>query len=167
VLDLNPTLLKSVVDATKRGLEMTGVKALPVGASRLISGMHGVSAIVGFTGQNSGSITLNLTEPAALYLGSRFLDEEHTTLTETCLDAIMEMGNIIAGSHKELLGGSEFHVAAISLPSLIYGESFSTVYARGITTVQVEFELPELTVARMQDRIFRSSISILRSSGRG
>jgi CheY-specific phosphatase CheX len=167
MLDVNTTLLKSVVNATSRGLEMTRTKAVPIGASRLSGGAHGVSAIVGFTGPNPGSMMLNLTEPAARFLGSRFLDEEHDTLTEVCLDAIMEIGNIIAGAHKEMLANTEFKVEAISLPSLIYGESFSTMYARGISTVQVEFELPDLPVAKMRDRLFRSSISLLRASGGG
>lgn len=167
MLDINATLLKSTVNATKRGLEMTRVNAVPIGASRLTGGAHGVSAIVGFTGPNTGSMMLNLTEPAALFLGGRLLEEEFTTLTEDCLDAIMEIGNMIAGAHKELLGSTEFRLEAISLPSLVYGESFSTMYARGISTVQVEFELPDLPVAKMRDRLFRSSISLLRSSGRG
>jgi CheY-specific phosphatase CheX len=80
---------------------------------------------------------------------------------------VMEIANIVAGAYKEMLSETEFKVAAISLPSLIYGHSFSTFYARGITTVQVEFELPEMPVSKMQDRIFRSSISIMRSGGRG
>jgi CheY-specific phosphatase CheX len=166
MIEVNPTLLKSVVGATKRGLEMTRAQLVPVGASRLSSGMRGVSAIVGFTGTTTGSMTLNLSEPAACFLAGRLLEQEFTALTEDCLDALMELGNMVAGAHKELLAGTEFAVGAISLPSLICGASFSSVYARGISTVQVEFELPELPVTMMHERLFRSSVSLLRSSGR-
>jgi hypothetical protein len=72
---------------------------------------------------------------------------------------------MVAGCAKEALMETDFKVEEISLPSLILGQSFAVVYARGINTVNVEFEIPGLPVSMLNDRFITVGISLLRGSG--
>jgi hypothetical protein len=49
---------------------------------------------------------------------------------------------------------------------MIFGNSYSVMYARGITAISVEFEIPSLGVSLMNDRFLCTTISLLRGSGR-
>ena len=144
---------------------MTEVKPVPVGASRLCTSRHTMSVIVGLVGKSSGSVMMNLSEEGMLQLTGGMLGERQTSLTDDNIDAMMEIGNIVAGAVKECLSGSEFAVREISLPSLVVGQSYTMVYARGITTVSVEFELPGFPASKQYDRYFSTTISLMRRSG--
>jgi CheY-specific phosphatase CheX len=164
-LQVDRTLLDVVMRSTLKGLSMTGVEPIPVGASRLASQRHNISVMVGLVGASSGNIVVNLSEKGLLHLAGALLGEEQTGLTEDNIDAIMEVGNMVAGCAKEALMETDFKVEEISLPSLILGQSFAVVYARGINTVNVEFEIPGLPVSMLNDRFITVGISLLRGSG--
>ncbi|MFO0625913.1 MAG: chemotaxis protein CheX [Polyangiales bacterium] len=164
-LQVDRTLLDVVMRSTLKGLSMTGVEPIPVGASRLASQRHNISVIVGLVGASSGNIVVNVSEKGLLHLAGALLGEEQTGLTEDNIDAIMEVGNMVAGCAKEALMETDFKVEEISLPSLILGQSFAVVYARGINTVNVEFEIPGLPVSMLNDRFITVGISLLRGSG--
>jgi CheY-specific phosphatase CheX len=165
LLQVDPLLLDVIIKGTERGLEMAEVVPGPVGASRLSTARHGVSVFVGLVGQSSGNVMLNVSEEGMLFLTSRLLGEPQTELTDDNIDAMMEIGNIVAGAMKDLLFGTDHAVREISLPSLVFGQSYSMVYARGITTVSVEFELPGFPASKRWDRYFSTTISLMRRSG--
>ena len=165
-LNIDNTLLEAVLGGTLRGLEMTTIAPTPVGASRLARAGHEMSVIVGLAGKTNGSLSINLSRRAMLMIAGGLLGEPQADLNDDNLDAIMEVGNMVAGSIKEALAKSDFHVSEISLPSLVFGRDFSVVWARGITTAAVEFEINEMPVLHMHDRFFTTSISLLRGSGR-
>jgi CheY-specific phosphatase CheX len=165
-LQVDPTLLDVVIRGTVLGLEMSGDQPVPVGASRLAVHRHAVSVLVGLVGANSGTLSLNLSERALFHIAGGLLGDPPSALTEDGIDAIMEVGNIIAGAVKDLLIHTEYRVDEISLPSIILGPSYSVLYARGIHTVSVEFELPRIPVSAMNDRYFTVGISLLRGAGR-
>ncbi len=77
----------------------------------------------------------------------------------------MELGNMVAGCIKESLLDTEYGVSQISLPSLIAGSSYSVMYSRGIHTVSVEFEIPDISMVKLKDRFFTTTVSLLRGSG--
>ena len=164
-LNVDETLVNTIVEATLNGLSMTGIKPIPVGASQISTARHGLSVIVGLVGKNSGNMTLNVSKSAMLFLAGRLIDEDQHDVTEENIDAIMELGNMLAGCVKEIFTGSEYGIDQISLPSMIAGQSYSVMYARGIQTVSVEFEITEMPVVSLGDRYFSTTVSLLRGSG--
>lgn len=165
LLQVDSTLLSAVITGTLGGLSMTGVDVVPVGASRFSASRHSLAVMVGLVGRSSGSVTMNMSEVGMLHLASQLMGEETKTLDEESIDAAMELGNMTAGCIKEALLGTSFDVNAISLPSLIIGSHYSVLFARGITTVSVEFELGGFPVTQSNDRLFSTTISLLRGSG--
>jgi CheY-specific phosphatase CheX len=165
LLQVDPILLSAAIESTTKGLEMTGIVPVPVGASVLSTARHGMSVIVGLVGPSSGTVTMNFAEFGMLYLAGQLLGEPQTELNDDAIDAVMEIGNILAGALKDSLLNTERAVREISLPSLVVGANYSMVYARGITTVSVEFEIPGLSASRRFDRYFSTTISLMRRAG--
>ncbi len=161
-LSINSALLQSVILGTTQGLEMTTVVPEPVGASRLNQTKHEISVMVGLVGTSNGTLTVNMSERAMLYLAGKLLFEDQEELDEENVDAICEIGNMIAGCTKEALIGSEYEVANISVPSMIFGANFNVHFTRGIDSCTVEFEIPGLPFAFYNDRIITTTISLLR-----
>lgn len=162
---VDPTLLKAVVRGTNVGLQMTHTKIVPIGTSRLTTARHSITVMVGLVGVHSGNIALNLSEAAALHLATGLLGSPVTEINEDCVDAIMEIGNMVAGGIKTALVSTGFAMANISLPSLVLGQSYSMAYARGIQAVSVEFELQQMPFSTMNARYFSSTLSLLRGTG--
>lgn len=165
LLQVDPILLDAAVDATEKGLAMTGTTPTPVGASLLSTARHGMSVIVGLVGPSSGSVMLNFAESGMLYLASQMLGQPQTEMNEDTVDVMMEIGNIVAGAIKDSLLNTSHAVREISLPSLVVGTSYAVIYARGITTVSVEFEIPGLAASQRFDRYFSTTISLMRRAG--
>ncbi|MGC4090428.1 MAG: chemotaxis protein CheX [Polyangiaceae bacterium] len=164
-MEVDALLLHAVMHGVKTGLQMTGAKVTPVGASRLTSARHTITVMVGLVGGHSGNLALNLSEEATLMLASGLLGEPQRELNEDAVDAIMELGNMVAGAIKAPLAGTFYAISNISLPSLILGKSYSMVYTRGIKSVSVEFELCEMPFQSMNARYFSANVSLLRSPG--
>ena len=164
-LELDEELLNAVLNGTERGLEMTGLRPPAVGASRFTSAQRPIAVLVGLVGRNSGSVTLNMSERAMLFIAGKLLGEEQLDPNENNLDAIMEIGNQVAGSIKENLKDTSFDVQVISVPSLILGASYSVHYARGLSTLSVDFELSEIPITFYQDRVFTVTVSLMRRVG--
>jgi len=164
-MGVDQTLLKAVVHGTEIGLKMTNCKLVPIGTSRITTSRHGISVMVGLVGRHSGNMALNLSEAAARHLAGALLDRSFDTIDEDCIDAIMELGNMVAGAVKGTLIDSSFAVDNISLPSVVIGQNYAMGYSRGISAVSVEFELPEMPFSSMNARYFSTTLSLLRSSG--
>ncbi len=162
LLSVDQTLMRCVIEGTQIGLSMTGVCPPPIGASRFYSTPREISVLVGLVGEDNGTMTINISERGLLYLSGKLLMEEQTELTEDNFDAICEIGNMIAGSTKEALSGTEYNVENISVPSLVLGASYNVFYTRGITSCSVEFELEDIPVTFQEDRFFTACISLMR-----
>lgn len=165
LLLIDPVLLRACVDGTVEGLSMTGVAPPPVGASRLFHATRPISVIVGLVGKNNGTVTLNVSERAMMYLAGKLVGEEPKELDEGCFDAISEIGNMVAGRVKDLLAGTSFEMEHISVPSMVLGANYNVYYTRGMSTVSVEFELEDIPVMHHKDRFFSTSISLLQRLG--
>jgi CheY-specific phosphatase CheX len=162
---VDPLLLKAVVRGMRVGLQMTRATVSPIGASRLTTARHAITVMVGLVGVHSGNIALNLSESAAKHLASGLLGSTVTEINEDCVDAIMEIGNMVAGGIKTALAETGYAMANISLPSLVLGQSYSMAYARGISAVCVEFELTDLSFSAMDARYVSTALSLLRGTG--
>jgi len=164
-LGVDPLLLKAVIYGTEIGLKMTGAKLAPIGTSRITTSRHGITVMVGLVGRHSGNMSINLSEAAALHLAGGLLGTPFQSIDEDCIDAIMELGNMVAGGIKGTLVDTNFTVDNISLPSVVIGRNYAMGYARGISAVSVEFELPEMPFSSMTARYFSTTLSLLRTSG--
>lgn len=165
MLSIDETLLRVVVEATLGGLTLAEEKATPIGASRMGQGGHPVSVVVGLVGGHVGQLTMNLSEDALLHLASRVLGEPCETIDEDAIDAIMEVGNVVAGGIKEGLVNSNYEIREISLPSVAFGPALELFFSRGVTTCAVQFELEGLPFGHMRGRYFTTGVSLLRGSG--
>lgn len=161
-LKINETLLTAIIEGTADGLSMSGIKPEPIGASRFFGASRGISVIVSLIGESNGSLTLNISSRAAAFLAGRLLDEDQTELTDDSLDGICEIGNMIGGSIKNLLQGSEFTFDALSCPALIIGANYDLYHYRGMLTASVEFEIEEIPMVSLTDRFFSVSVSLMR-----
>lgn len=164
-LELDAELLEATITGTVLGLQMAEVTPKPVGASLLVAARHPISVLVGLVGKHSGNMSMNLSERAMLFLTGRLLAEEQEAISEDNIDAMMEVGNMVAGAIKTPLRATGFEIEHVSLPSLIMGQSYNMMYARGIKSIAVEFEIPEMSFSRLSDRYFTTSVSLLRGSG--
>ena len=144
------------------GLQMADVQPLAVGAARFYTTASDVSVIVGLVGKSNGSATINMSEACMLHLASKLLCEELKQPGEEAYDAIMEIGNMITGSIKDILANTEFELSHISVPSLILGSSYNVYYTRGISTVSVAFEIEDIPVTHQPDRYFSTTVSLMR-----
>lgn len=160
-------LLDAALAGTSSGLEMAEIVPEPVGASRRNHSVHAVTVVVGLVGHHSGNMALNVSELVMKHMASKLLGEPVHEINEQSIDAILEVGNMIAGGIKGRLQGSGYALSHISLPSLVVGQSYNMVYARGIQSVTVEFEVPGLPLDAFDQRFFSTSVSLLRGTGRG
>ncbi len=160
---VDATLLEKIIRAGMNGLEMTGIKPCPVGASCLTSAPHDLTVIVSLIGNWNGTMAFNISTYGALFLTGLLLGEEQKELNEDTLDGTGEIGNIIAGSLKDYLEKSEFAFHSISTPSVIMGGNYNIYHYKGFTTVSVTFEIEEIPMCRMEDRYFTVTVSLMKS----
>ena len=161
-LQVDQTLLEAVIKGTTAGLSMAGIAPPPVGASRFFDARRPVSVIIGVVGDNNGSVTVNMSEDAMLWLAGKMLLDDGLEANEEAMDAILEVGNLVAGAIKEELTGTEHEAQNISVPSIIMGAAYSVMYTRGMNTVTVEFELEDMPLSKMSDRFMTTTISLMR-----
>ncbi len=147
---------------------MTGIEPDAVGASRFINASRDLSVLVGLHGTNcNGNMTINLSKHTATFLGSKLLGDDIDDLDEDTIDAICEIGNMMAGRFKELLKGTKYEFEAISLPALVFGANYNLYHLKNLVTVAVNFEIKEVSIIHVEDKFFTASISLLAQSGGG
>ncbi|MBM3991076.1 MAG: chemotaxis protein CheX [Planctomycetes bacterium] len=161
-LQLDPILLEAVIRGTTEGLSMTGLQPPPVGASRFYTASRPISVIVGMVGKTNGTCSISMSERALLHVADALLSEQRTSVDHEVIDAIGEVGNMIAGRVKDLLTGTHFEMENISVPSVIIGASYALHFARGMHVVSVDFELADLPVCDAKDRFITVTLSLLR-----
>jgi CheY-specific phosphatase CheX len=164
-LGIDPVLLRACVHGTNVGIRMTHAEIVPVGTSRLVNARHSVSVMVGLVGSHSGNIALNLSEAGVLHFASGLLGTKMTEIDEDVVDAIMEIGNMVAGGIKTALAETKYAMTSISLPSLIFGRQYNMAYARGIRVISVEFEIAGMPFASMNARYLSATLSLMQTSG--
>ena len=160
-LKLNDELVDCVIQSTIQGLSMTGIEPDAVGVSRFATVSRRLSVLLGLHGARNGNLTLNVSENTATFLAGRFLGADYAEIDDDVIDAVCELGNIIAGMMKTGLQETPYSFETISLPALIFGSSYDLYHVKNITTVAVTFEINEIPVVRMHDRFFTTTLAIL------
>jgi len=161
-LNLDMRLVNSIVDGCHEGLSMAELRPPAIGASRLINRSRSYAVILGLVGDDSGTMTLGLSEAAALRMANSLMGTESIQIEDEELDALMEIGNIMAGCIRNRLVTQGYHITNISLPSLVLGANHHVHQSSGVRTCSVEFELEQLPLHLYRERFFSVSVSIRR-----
>ncbi len=161
-LDLDENLVNVLIKCTKDGLMMAGLKPSAIGLAKLLQSRGNVSSIIGFVGPMSGSMIINTSDACARFMAGRMLGETLPTLDNQTLDGLCEIANIIAGQAKAALSTTDYRFDRISVPSVIVGNSYSISHYRGMTSVSVEFELPEMPITPNERGTFTVNISMMK-----
>ncbi|MCC8109972.1 MAG: chemotaxis protein CheX [Planctomycetes bacterium] len=162
MLDINENLVNVLIKCTKDGLMMAGLKPSAIGLAKLLHSKGNVSSIIGFVGPMSGSMIINTSDECACFMAGRMLGETLTKLDNQTLDGLCEIANIIAGQAKAALSTTDYRFDRISVPSVIVGNSYSISHYRGMTSVSVEFELPEMPITPGERGTFTVNISMMK-----
>ncbi|MBN2340681.1 MAG: chemotaxis protein CheX [Deltaproteobacteria bacterium] len=161
-LIIDDTLLECVITGTHEGLEMAEVSPLAVGASKFNTVNKEISVIVGLHGETrNGNMAINLSKRTAVHLAGKLMGEEIHELDEDAIDALCEIGNMVAGRFKELLINTPHEFRTISLPAIIFGANYTMYHTKNITSISVMFELNDISIVHMGDKFFNVSIALL------
>lgn len=99
-----------------------------------------IAGIIGITSPTfNGSIALCFSEKTFLYLMSKMLGEEFTTLTPDLEDGAGEMLNMIFGYAKRVLN-EKGHSFEKALPTIVRGTGISLSHHRGTGAVILPFD---------------------------
>lgn len=143
---VDPKVMEAVVQATQLGITMTGLQVQVVGATQFLKTDHRVSALLGLAGERPGTLSLHLSDHAALSLANALLGETKAELDVETLDAIGEVANQIGGALKSLWTGTERDIRSLLPPSVVMGWNYHVHYAKDFTYVAVRFQLLEQPV---------------------
>ena len=127
--------MNTVIEGTVAGLSMSGIKPDAVGVSRFSAASRELSVIVGLHGKRNGNMTLNLSERTAIFLAGKLLGTNQAEMSEETIDAICEIGNMVAGKFHTLLHPTPWRFDGISLPALIFGANYNLYHLKNIITV--------------------------------
>jgi chemotaxis protein CheX len=95
-----------------------------------------VSAIIGYTGNATGSVSLCFSKQSATKVASKFADMELTFEDSVELgDALGELANMVAGQAKAKLPADS---VSISLPRVVMGHDLVVVTSRRAPVVQLQ-----------------------------
>lgn len=164
-LQIDEALLQCVIQGTNEGLEMAETSPQAIGVSKFNSTNREISVIVGLHGEKrNGNMTINLSKRTATHLAGKLMGEEIHDLDEDAVDAICEIGNMIAGRFKDLLTSTKHEFKTISLPAIIFGANYTMYHTKNITSISVMFELSDISIVHMGDKFFNISIALLSQS---
>lgn len=138
---MNVAYVNPFIESTLRSLDMmAGIKADKTGLSLkedLITTFD-ISAIIGLTGETSGSIIISMPESLACKVASNMLMEEIARLNKSVEDAIGEIGNIVVGDARRALI-QEGHSLSISIPTVVIGAGHKISRTGGIPCIAIPF----------------------------
>lgn len=97
-----------------------------------------VSGVIGFSGDATGSIVLEMSFDLASKLATAFAGIEITPEHEDFADAIGELCNMVAGSSKKEFGEG-FNIS-ISLPNVITGKDHAVAVSRSTKHIVIPCE---------------------------
>ncbi len=118
-----------------------------------------VSAIIGLSGDVTGSVVLSFEQGAAATIASKFAGVDINPSHADFADALGELANIVAGNAKKDFHGYEVN---ISLPSVIIGEGHTVSTSHVAPQLVIPCECPlgnfavEVSVETEQERIAQS-----------
>ena len=138
---MNVAFINPFIESTLRSLEMmANITAEKIGLAvkeDLIT-TYAISAIIGITGDTSGSIILSFPVSLACRIASNMLMEEVTELSKDVEDAIGEIGNIVVGDARRLLIQDGFSLS-ISIPTVVVGKGHRISRSGDVPCIAIPF----------------------------
>ena len=138
---MNVAFINPFIESTLRSLDMmAGIQAEKAGleAKEDLVTTYDISAIIGITGETSGSIIISVPEGLACKIASNMLMEEITTLDKSVEDAIGEIGNIVVGDARRSLIQDGFSLN-ISVPTVVVGAGHKISRAASVPCIGIPF----------------------------
>ncbi|MAG94297.1 MAG: chemotaxis protein CheX [Planctomycetaceae bacterium] len=99
--------------------------------------MYPVTAVIGLSGQVTGSICVSLSLEATFSAVKRMIDVDVDELPGLAADAVAELANIIAGTAKNKLSS---YTLELGLPSVITGDDHDIAFPSNSNPLCVAFE---------------------------
>lgn len=96
-----------------------------------------VSAVIGISGNATGTIIVRLSRQAAFAVLDRMVGVEASEINSDVCDAIGELTNMIAGAAKARM--SELNLS-ISIPNIISGEDHEVFYPSNVEPICLSYE---------------------------
>jgi chemotaxis protein CheX len=141
---MNVAFINPFIESTLRSLDMmAGIQAEKAGLELkedLITTFD-VSAIIGLTGETSGSIIISMPEKLACKVASNMLMEEIPSLNKNVEDAIGEIGNIVVGDARRSLI-QDGHQLNISIPTVVIGTGHKISRSGDVPCIAIPFTTP-------------------------
>jgi chemotaxis protein CheX len=138
---MNVAFINPFIESTLRSLEMmAGIAAEKAGLEikeDLIT-TYDISAIIGLTGETSGSIIISMPITLACKIASNMLMEEISSLNRNVEDAIGEIGNIVVGDARRALI-QDGHQLNISIPTVVIGAGHKISRSGDIPCIAIPF----------------------------
>ncbi|MFO0900742.1 MAG: chemotaxis protein CheX [Pirellulales bacterium] len=160
---VDPQLLKAVLDSVSNALIMCNAPARCVGVSSVPTRDQGlITGMIGVHGKVSGFITVNLSEKFAIRAVEGLLQDSYGELSSQVIDGAGEITNIIVGGIKSALANTQWGFSHITVPSVIVGTGYQIAYSRGLEFLCVTFEHQNEEFLMLSDRLLQVSVSMLR-----
>ncbi len=138
---MNVAFINPFIESTLQSLEMmANITAEKVGLTLkqdLIT-TYDISAIIGITGDTSGSIIVSFPAPLACRIAGNMLMEEIADMDQSVEDAIGEIGNIVVGSARRLLVEDGFSLS-ISIPTVVVGKGHKISRSGDVPCIAIPF----------------------------
>jgi len=138
---MNVAFINPFIESTLQSLEMmANITAEKVGLTLkqdLIT-TYDISAIIGITGDTSGSIIVSFPAPLACRIAGNMLSEEIADMDQSVEDAIGEIGNIVVGSARRLLVEDGFSLS-ISIPTVVVGKGHKISRSGDVPCIAIPF----------------------------
>jgi len=96
-----------------------------------------LTVLLGLTGGIQGTLSLSLSERAAIQWTHALIEHETNKVDQTVIDAVGELGNMVIGGVKRRLAGNSL---TMSLPTVIRANEDSLVFPTTVVPVYVLYE---------------------------
>ena len=98
-----------------------------------------VSAIIGLTGEASGTVSVSFTEDCILDVVSKMFGEEMTSINDEIQDAVGEICNMISGQARQKLDAQGKKLKA-AIPTVITGKEHAITHITTYPIIAIPFE---------------------------
>lgn len=99
---------------------------------------HEVSAVIGLSGQVSGSVVLSMSTELALKAAGEMMCSEYSKVDSDVFDAIGELSNMVAGGAKAEMADLDL---SLGLPNVVVGR-LNIYFPADVRPISVGFDTP-------------------------
>ncbi len=136
---INP-FIEAVYDVFGRMLEAKATRG-EAGLTEKARDPDEITAIIGWSGQVRGTVSVGFPVATALNVASRLAGSKLTEVDDTVMDAVAETVNIIGGGAKaKFADDAGIETIDLSLPMVVFGANYDVQHPTGSKWVEVPFD---------------------------